>query len=158
MEELIAYRQELFSALESVVDELSKKVTHTHSRAWHHSSGSGGRTAHYSLTHLREIEAQVFSIQLHRILEEETPLMPPFDDEAWMANHYKREEPAAMVLEGFTILRKQELPWLRDLPPVSWSRIARHPRWGVHAFQWWVEKQLDCSKQHLWQISTLLAM
>lgn len=156
MDEIVAYREDLLSALERVVNELTIVVAGIPSSFWLLPFGEDLNTPHYILEHLRELEAQVFAIQLGRILDEEIPLVPVFDDDAWMAIHYKPEEPALTILEDFANLRKQELNWLRKLSPAAWSCIARHPWWGVHTLQWWVELQLDYSNQHLRELSPVL--
>lgn len=158
MDELVAYREDLLSALEGVVNELSKTVAGIPSSAWHLSIDLASHAPHYILAHLRELEAQVFASQLRRILDEDTLLLPIFDDEAWMASHYRSEEPALIIMEDFVNLRKQEINWLRKIPPAGWSRTARHPWWGVHTLQWWVELQLDYSYNHLRELSPLLDM
>jgi hypothetical protein len=146
------------SALEGVANELSKTVAGIPSSAWDLPFGQDSHTPHYILAHLRELEAQVFAIQLRRILAEETPLVPVFDDDAWMSTHYRSEETALKIMEDFINLRKQELNYLRELSPAAWSRTARHPWWGLHTLQWWVELQLDYSDQHLRELSPLFDM
>lgn len=153
MEELIAYRTELLTQLQAVVEKISKAVTYQPNNAWHTSSTSGGHTRHYIVFHLRALDAQFFIPQLVRILDEDTPDISIFDDEAWMAAHYSAEEPVSSILEEIAKLRQQELRWLRNLSGEGWSRTARHPWWGLHALQWWVELQLDCSFQHLRSLS-----
>jgi len=158
MDELTPYRQELLSALERVVSELSKKVADTLSSNWYHISGGNVHTPHYTLAHLRALEAREFAIQIRRILDEETPLLSIFDDQVWMASHYKPDEPVQIIMEDFANLRKQVLNGLFNLDPADWSRTARHPWWGMHTLQWWVELQLDYSYQHLREIYHLLDM
>ena len=155
MEEIVAYRADLLSALEGVVNKLSKIVVSIPSKAWYQPFGQDSRTPHYTLAHLRELEDQVFVIQLRRILDEEKPMVPLFDDDAWMAKYYRVDEPALLIKEDFDNLRKQELNWLCNLPTTAWSRTARHPWWGVHTLQWWVELQLDYSDQHLRELSLM---
>ncbi|MFZ2096788.1 MAG: DinB family protein [Anaerolineales bacterium] len=156
MEELIAYRQELLLALESVIDELTKTVNGIPSTAWHQPYGLDSRTPHYTLAHLRELEARWFSVQLPRIKNETAPVLPAFEGQAWMANHYQPGESSEEILEDFSNLRLQELSWLRTLSPAGWSCMARHPWWGVHTLQWWVELQLDLSRQHLTELASVL--
>ena len=158
MDELVAYRQGLLSALVGVVTELSKTVTVMPTNAWHLAYEPGVHTPHYTLAHLRELETQVFSSLLRRIMDEDTPLLPLFDDKVWMVSHYQSEKPAQELLEEFTNLRKKEVNWLKSLPSEGWCRTARHPWWGVHTVQWWVELQLDFSNQHLEELAAFLTM
>ncbi len=83
------------------------------------------------------------------LLVEDTPTLPLFDDQAWMAEHYLPEQPVADIMAELVRLRGVELEWLHELTPLGWSRLARHPWWGMHPLQWWVEQQLDGSFQHL---------
>ena len=158
MGEIIVYRQVLLSALNEVVNELSKTVTAIPTRAWHIPLGPDSHTPHYTLAHLRELEARVFVPCLYRIQDEDSPRLPVFNDEAWMARYYQPGETVEAIMQEFAHARSQELTWLRELPTVSWSRTARHPWWGVRTLQWWVELQLDCSKQHVKQLTTFIAV
>jgi len=157
MEEILAYRQALLSALLEVVDELAKTVTAIPTQAWYISSSPDSHTPHFTLAHLRELEAQVFARNLQRIQAEDGPGLPLFDDEAWMARHYQPHEAVQNILNELARMRKQEVSWLRDLPAASWSLTGRHPRVGVRTLQWWVELQLDTSRQHVRQITSSLA-
>jgi hypothetical protein len=158
MEELDAYRQGLLSALESVITELTKTVAGMPTNVWQLPFGQDAHTPHYTLAHLYVLEAQVFDPLLRSIVDEDAPLLPLFDDKAWLANHYEPGKPAQAILEEFMQLSRQDLNWLQALPSDTWSRNARHPWWGVHTLQWWVELQLDCSNQHLAELTALLAM
>jgi len=156
MEELLAYRTDLLSALAGVVHELSKTITSLPADTLHQALHTDIHTPHYLLFHLRELEAQVFAVQLPRILFEENPILPVFDDDTWMDNHYHAEEPVSAILDELVRLRQNELAWLPKLSPANWSRLARHTWWGEHTFQWWVELQVDYSFQHLKAISSVL--
>lgn len=156
MDELNTYREELLVALESVVGELAKIVAGMPDRQWNQPIDPAGHTPHYRLFHLRILELEIFTTQLPRFLIEDTPTLPAFDSEGWMEEHYSPRESPSAILEELSQLRHQELAWLRDLSPAGWSRVGRHPWWGLHTLQWWVELQVDYSHQHLKQISALL--
>ncbi len=156
MDELIAYRQELLSALEADVTTIARIEAGISSQGWHRPLRDDQRTPHYILARLWVDEAHGFTPQIRRILDEEMPLLPVFDTEAWMASYYDTEEPARVMIEDFASLRTWEVGLLCGIPPTSWSRAARHPRWGVHTLQWWVEHQRDNSNQYLSQLTPLL--
>lgn len=155
MDELIAYRGELLSALESVIPELETIGRGKSPKQWHRTPRKDVPTPHYTLVHLWVLEAREFALYLRRIIDEETPQLELFDDRAWMKDHYRPKEQPRLIVQDFAQLRKLELNWLRQLPRASWSRTARHPEWGVHTLQWWVELQLECSRQHLNELSHL---
>jgi hypothetical protein len=158
MDELLAYREGLLSGLEHVIPEVSRIVADIPANAWQLSSERDGQTPHYTLTHLEVLESLVFNSNLQLIGDQSTPLLPMFDDIAWMANHYPTDKSAQGILEEFIFLRRQEIQWLRALPQSSWSLSARHPWWGVHTLQWWVELQLDHSLQHLSALTAFLTI
>jgi hypothetical protein len=156
MDELFAYRQGLLSGLKGVITELAGIVSAMPAHSWQLSSMDGVHTPHYTLFHLQELEAQVFIPLCRRIVDQNVALLPIFDDIAWMSSHYDSEKPTQCILEEFTALRFQEIHWLQTLPQVSWSNSARHPWWGVHTLQWWVELQLDYSHQQLTTLAAFL--
>ena len=158
MEEITFYRQDLLAALDGVKIELSRAVMAMPSNAWHIAFAPEARTPHKTLAHLRDLEKQEYIPNLKRILAEGNPVLPVFDDETWTLGHYRPDEAGKEILEEFTRLMEQEVAWLSDLPTASWSRTARHPWWGVHTFQWWVELQLDQSRQHVERLSSFPAM
>jgi hypothetical protein len=156
MEELVAYRADLLAALGETIEELGKMVAKVPVRKSNQAIHPGEHTPHYILFRLCALESQVFAAQLPRILAEDTPILPVFNEEDWMATHYRLEASASSILAQLTKLRHQELAWLGDLPPAGWSHLARHPWWGLHALQWWVELQVECSHQSLRQLSSVM--
>jgi hypothetical protein len=153
MDELLVYRKNLLSSLEGVVDELRQAATAIPDGAWHTPLGNGQSTPHQVLAHLRALESQAIMVRMRRILDEAEPYLPLFDDEGWMAAYYDPAEPGQSILDDYARLRQEELTWLRDLPPATWNRSARHPWWGVRALQWWVEQCLQTARQHLEQLT-----
>ena len=153
MKELLTYRDDMLSALLGVVLEISAQVAVLPSTAWHQPAHLGSTTPHFLLSHLRESEHQVYACQLPRLLVEDTPTQTVFDDQAWMSSHYRPDEPASAIVEQLVKLRRHELGWLRKLAPAGWSRLARHPWWGLHTLQWYVEMQLDETRQYHHQLA-----
>lgn len=156
MEELFTYRQELLSALEADVSLLARIETGISTPDWFRPLGDEQTTPHYILARLWVDDAHGFTPQIRRILDEEMPQLIEFDAEAWMVDHYDPEEPAGIIIENFASLRTWEVGMLCGLPPASWSRAARNPRWGVHTLLWWVEQQRENSHQYLNQLIPLL--
>jgi hypothetical protein len=156
MEELLSYRQELFSVLKADIPLLARIEVEISYEGWFRRLGDDQPTAHYVLARLWAEDAHGFTPQIRRILDVEMPLLPVFDVDAWMAEHYVPEEPARIIIENFVSLHTWEVGLLCGLPPTSWSRAGRHPRWGVHALQWWVEQQRETSQQYFGQLLSLL--
>ena len=149
MGELDDYRERLLERLGKIVDELIQAVNELPPEAWHKPISPHGQTLHYVLAHLRNIEAQALAVRLRRILDEDTPLLSLFDDEAWMASNYQADEPVQVILDDYRHNRQEELSWLRSMPAIAWNRLARHPWWGVRTLQWWVEHSLAHAQEHI---------
>jgi hypothetical protein len=158
MQELAAYQNGLLSALEGVSPELSRLVEAIPSHIWQFSKKPGAHTPHYTLARMCGLDVYTFGSPLRSIVDKDIPLLPLFDEIAWMSGHYAPGKPAQVFLEEYIQLRKQEVHWLRSLSPECWSRTARHPWWGVRTLQWWVELQLEYSLQHLAEITSFLTM
>ena len=154
MEELVEYRLDILAALEAEVPQLVQLAAGIPADAWHIPCENNWHTPHFTLSRLLLLEDQVFTIYIRRIVEENTPLLPLFDIDAWLAEHYVSATPAQAMLDQFTHLRTQQVTWLRNLPRQAWSRTARHPWWGMRTLQWWVELQLDYTRRHLQVIAT----
>ncbi len=140
-----------------MVDELSAIVASLPIELWHQPVDPGADTPHYILQHLLGLEARQFSSQLPHFLASEPGDLEIFDAQAWMAANYTPEEPASSIMEQLRDLRLKELAWLHSLPVDGWSRIARHPWYGEHTLQWWVELQLEVTLQYLAQLRGLRA-
>lgn len=156
MEELAAYRQQLLAALMRVVAALPPILAARPSRAWNDPPGTTSHGPHFILAHLRALDRQEFMPNLKRIQAETVPLLAVFDDQSWMEAHYQPEEPVDEILEGLEQRRAEEVAWLRDLTTPDWSRLGRHAWWGLRSLQWWVELQLELSRQHQEQIKATL--
>lgn len=149
MEELYEYRRKLLERLEGVVSDLTAAWQALPSPIRHLPLEEGGESPHRVLAHLRAMEAEALSVRLWRILNEEEPQVPLFDDTGWMEAHYRADESAESILEDYARLRRTELSWLKDLPPQAWNRTCRHPWFGVRTLQWWTEQCLVYAEEHL---------
>jgi hypothetical protein len=150
MEQLLNYRRSLLERLSTIVDDLTAAVVAVPEKSWHVPVEPDGNTPHQILAHLRDIEVHALSVRLRRIIEtDEAPVLPLFDDEAWMRTYYDPGEPPHVILDEYARLRQEELSWLQDLPSYVWNRTARHPCSGVRSLQWWVEQCLICAEDHL---------
>jgi hypothetical protein len=158
MEELIAYRQVLLAELESIVEQLARILTAIPDTAWHKPFGANSHTPYRILARLRALEVHWFAIQLPRLLHESSPVLPACVEKRSMESQNQPEGYREEILEEFSRLRKQEVTWLRTLSSRDWSRVARHPCYGVHTLQWWVEYQLDLSQQHLQELTAVPGM
>jgi hypothetical protein len=155
MEELFAYRQVLLAELQSIVEQLAHVLRAIPDSAWHKPLLTHACTPYGVLIQLRELEAHWFAVQLPRLLYESSPELPACTEFKRVDSQNQPVEQTEDILEEFSRLRNQELIWLRTLTPSDWSRISRHPWYGVHTLQWWVEYQLDLSQQYLRELASV---
>ncbi|MBM3153350.1 MAG: DinB family protein [Chloroflexi bacterium] len=146
MEELLEYRQRLITKFNEAARRLENAGAA--SRPQEKPAG-GGWNFHQVVSHLRDVNAEVYLPRLRRIQAEENPLFENFDAEAWMATHYDPDEPLPRLVEAFTQGCQETRDWLERLPPASWSRPGTHSSFGTRAFQWWVERALAHMEEHL---------
>jgi len=150
MEELLEYRQRMLNKLA----QAGKQVERIVSKAKDPSQPlePGGWNIHQVVTHLRDVNKQVYLPRLHHIVDEEDPLFENFDGEAWMAQHYQPREPILELSSEFGNQCESTAIWLGSLPNENWNRPGKHPTIGVHSLQWWVERFLAHITEHLVQL------
>jgi len=156
-QELTEYREGLLSALEAVAGALAVTAGKVHPDHWHIPNQPGGYSPHYILTRLLVLEEQVSAAMERLLLDEDIQVMEHFDEIAWLAMHYGPEKPLPVLLDEFMRLRKVQAKKLSGLTPGDWNRLSRHPRWGVRTLQWWVEHQLEVSRQHVRELEAFIA-
>jgi hypothetical protein len=148
LKELRLYRKKMIADFGALPDELE--------RAYRAASSStrelkpGERSAQQVLRELLFMEIRAFGPRLRAILDEELPTFEFVVDEAGFEPGTLPEE----MMEGYRIVRLEELGWIEAMPGEAWSRAARHPWFGIRTFQWWVEKSLVYAKDHveeLWE-------
>ena len=147
MKELLEYRVKLVERLSAAAHELQtaclaikepfKKV-------------DGEWTLHQIVSHIRDVSKLVYGARIHQTLNEDDPEFKSFDADAWMAEHYDREESLHRILDEFLVNVDELCGTLRDLPREDWSRESRHETMGGGlTSQLWVERNLQHIEEHL---------
>jgi hypothetical protein len=109
----------------------------------------GGWNTHQIAAHVRDTDAQVYGMRIRRSASEQNPLFPNFDGDAWMAEHYNREEPLEAILGEFSSSIASLTNLLGSLKDEDWSRPSRHETQGDFVLQTWVERAVKHIKEHL---------
>lgn len=113
---------------------------------------SGEWSFHQVVSHVRDVNAEVYLPRLKRILVEQDPLFEDFDSDLWMATHYDAEEWLEDLLADVDAQCKEAADWLEELDYDEWSRPGTHPTLGRHSFGWWAERMLTHIEEHLAQL------
>lgn len=151
MEELLEYRQRLVTRVAESGSLLEKAIQQYKDPFL--PLEPGGWNVHQIVTHLRDVNQQVYLPRLSRILNEENPLFENFDGETWMAEHYQSKEPLQKIMAEFDEQCRSCSKWLSGLKNDAWNRSGKHPTIGVHSLQWWVERTLAHISEHLVQLN-----
>lgn len=145
--ELLAYRSRLIERLKSAAQEFSEAC-----RAIKNPFApveADGWNTHQLAAHTRDVQIHVYGARVRRTVEEDKPVFPNFDNDAWNAEHYHADEPIAKICEEFQTDIRQMVPWLEGLPLSAWSRLSRHEVYGEFTMQTWVERMLAHIEEQL---------
>jgi hypothetical protein len=156
VDELPAYRKALLSALGCDIEQLRHIASGVPVQGWFRSGETGEGTPHYQLFHLWIVDNREFSVQVNRIMGQEIPLLEIFDADSWTASHYSPDTPIHLMIDSFSASRLAEIAMLEAASPADWSRLSRHPRWGVRTLQWWVERQHEVTLHDLHELGRCL--
>jgi len=148
MKELIEYRRQLMNKLVSATKEFRDACLAIEDA--HAPLGEGEWNVHQIATHARDVNELVYGLRARRTVQEDNPEFQNFDGDAYMAEHYDRNEPLSEMLDGFVNNVESLYAFLTSLPAEAWSRESRHVTFGGgFTFQTWIERNLAHIEGHL---------
>ena len=100
-------------------------------------SASGEWTPREIAHHLADSE-MMSAIRLRRIIAEEAPVLPGYD-EARFAKALTRDRPIAASLEAMRWARESSLQIVERLSDEEWERQATHEESGAYSVDTWLE-------------------
>jgi S-formylglutathione hydrolase FrmB len=142
----------LFTGLRNAPRELRRilgEIPDVYETAAHE---DGSWNAHQILTHLRDVNAQVYFPRLEQMAAQDNPTFQDFDGEQWMQAYYDPAEPMKALLEEFQEQCEQTADWLETLPAETWERQGTHVSLGTHSFLWWADRMVAHLGEHLAQL------
>jgi hypothetical protein len=145
----------LIAALETTPDRLEQLVDGVEEPALD-AAPAGEWSTRTVMAHLRDDEFMVMRLRLERIVAEQSPVLTPFDEQAWAASRWLDRDERVHLVDDFRLQRHAATAILRRLPPEHWQRLASQPEIGTFDLQWWVEHWVEHDVNHLQQIATLL--
>ncbi len=112
--------------------------------------GEGGWNVHQIAAHTRDVHTLVYRFRAQRTAQEDNPEFQNFDGDAYMLEHYDRDEPLNAILDGLVASVQSLAMTLERLPADGWSRESRHATFGGgFTLQTWVERDLAHIEEHL---------
>lgn len=147
MNPLLDYRSNLVDQLEAAAEVF--RATCLAVRDPFRAVDEDGWNTHQLAVHTRDVDKLAYGLRARRTAQEERPVFPNFDGEAWMADHYNRDEPLASILDELSVSVNETAALLRNLPPEAWSRVSSHEVYGDgFTLQTWVERGLAHIREH----------
>lgn len=111
---------------------------------------SGGWNVHQAAVHTRDVHILVYGARARRTATEDNPEFPNFDGDAYMADHYDKNESLELLLDRFVEDVESLAAMLRGLPIEAWARESRHAiRGNGFTLQTWVERDLAHIEEHI---------
>jgi hypothetical protein len=153
MDALSEYRAALLARFADQVGSLKDMLRGLAMTDIHRPAQAGEWSPHQVLAHLLDVERRVNLPRLQRILDQDCPPLEPFDQLAWMAEHYHPQEKMETLLLEFARARAECLALLEALPAQAWNREGCHPELGSHTLQWWLERAVAHTAGHIRQMA-----
>lgn len=148
MKELNEYRARLLQKIVSVSKEFREACLTVQNPFA--PLGKDGWNVHQIATHTRDVHTLVYRFRAQRTAQEPNPEFQNFDGDAYMAEHYDKNEPLNAILDGFVASVQSLAMTLERLPEDGWSRESRHATFGGgFTLQTWVERDLAHIEEHL---------
>jgi hypothetical protein len=116
----------------------------------------GEWTPRIVLAHLRDDEYLVMRQRLARMLVEDTPVFPDFDEKAWAVTRNHARDHLQQLLDDFALQRAASIAVLRALDDPQWERPGRHETSGDYTVHTWVEHWVEHDETHVAQIRRAL--
>ena len=147
MKELFEYREKLVARVAEATKEFCS-VCEAYKNPFEKIDGDWN--VHQIASHTRDVENQIYGARVRKTLYEDNPHFKSFDADAWMANHYNKDEPLNKILIDFDSSVTELCNILKGLPHASWSRLSSHESAGNElTLQVWVERSLAHIEEHL---------
>ena len=147
MKELIEYREKLLARFEEAAKEFCDACR---SFKDPFANITGERTIHYLASLVRGVDREAYGLRVRRTLNEDDPGFTNFDPQAWMTEHYDRDEPLENILNEFSESIHEMCKLLAKGPQPIWSRLSHHDVLGKElTLQLWAERDLAHIEEHL---------
>jgi len=147
MKELLEYREKLMAKFLQATKEFCDACRGVEDPF---ENIEGDWNVHQIASHTRDVEKSIYGERVHKTLHEDKPYFKSFNAEAWMAEHYDKDEPLNKILDDFDSSVRELHNILQNLKREDWSRLSSHESGGNElTLQIWVERSLAHIEEHL---------
>ncbi|GBD23978.1 hypothetical protein HRbin29_01651 [bacterium HR29] len=117
---------------------------------------AGAWSAREVLAHLRDLELLVWRTGFARILVEEEPELPAFDQAAWALRRWRGRDRKEQLLGDFALQRQALLNAAAQLDAEHWERRGRITGGREVSLRGWLEAVAAHDDEHFAQLERLL--
>lgn len=107
------------------------------------------------MTHMLDMERDVFGVRLRRVLEEQNPKLDPVDQEHFVEEARWADRTFQQVFDEWEKLRRANVDLVDTTGPADWERPVRHPDLGEATFADVVHRWSRHDADHLRQIEII---
>lgn len=148
MKELLEYRKKLLNRLVAATKEFRDACLAAADA--HAPIDESEWSTHQTAAHTRDVNKLVYGLRARQTVQEDNPEFQNFDGDAYMAEHYDKNEPLNELLDEFVMNVEALNDFLTPLPAEAWSRESRHVTFGGgFTLQTWIERNLAHIEEHL---------
>jgi DinB superfamily len=147
--ETTAYRRELTSRLTNATDDLAWAVRGLSSDVAAYKPSSDEWSVHEHLSHLRDMEQEVYLPLLRWATVPEMLDPRPYSRRDWHDGRYRPDEPLAAINADIGRIREEELAIFRTMTDATWLRYRQDTSWGPISCQWLAELMYRHVLDHL---------
>lgn len=150
------YRSELTARLRSATDDIAWVVRGLLEEQAHYRPVPGEWSVHEHLSHLRDMEQEVYLPLLRWATVPEMLDPRDYSRREWRERRYDPAEPLAAIMADIQRMRDEELAIFRAMGDATWTRYRTDTRWGPLTCQWIAEVMYRHTLDHLQGIMGLV--
>jgi hypothetical protein len=150
----LASRVEIIETLRLLPQRVSEEVRGLSEETLRFRPAEGEWSLKEVIGHLRDF-AEIDHERLRRMITQESPFLPGYDQEALVRERNYQEANVQAVLDEMASFRGQTVQLLTELVDASWTRTARHLERGIFSIRQFVELLVQHEAGHLEHVRAL---
>ncbi|MEJ7838120.1 MAG: DinB family protein [Thermomicrobiales bacterium] len=147
---------EIVEALGRLIPEFIRMTTGRSREALSQPDHDGSWSIVDAMSHLLDWE-RVNHDRVHRLLREDYPTLPDFDDSLWSVEHDYRDNKPADVLRELQEHRDVLIEELGRLKPAEWDQAGELEGQGEISLRWLMNSVCNHDRKHVAQAQDILA-
>jgi hypothetical protein len=152
----LACRLEIIEALRLLPERLREEVAGLSEAQLRFRPGEGQWSLKEVIGHVRDF-AEIDHDRLVRMITQERPVLPGYDQEDLAREHNHQEADLGAVLDELASIRRETVRVLTELVDANWARTGRHLERGTISIRQHVDRIVGHEALHLEHVRALKA-